>query len=227
MILSWLFPSAPLNITSGFILTYTAGETALYSCGGAAEGSRSFLCVNSCATQKDVLIDTTNRTAWAGRFGLVSTPGGWYVLIVHATVGDTGFYLCGYDASGSFLALVDGDELPAPAPATKQPDVCFLLTVGLFLVGVLLGGCAMLLYKWMRQRNLDQKPSEPQHAANINKVTDPCDVCVRVRKCSTRSWSPQEETCLFSCELSCLCLLPSLQLPSVDADSLVSGRSCV
>ncbi|XP_067384118.1 uncharacterized protein [Channa argus] len=116
--------SDELDKNTGFIRTNVEGETLSKPCYDEVNRSRFFFCKDDCKKQEDVLIETDQKKAQSGRYGVEYIDGsayGLYVTITQVKKSDSGQYKCGYgralspDSSKTFSLIV------IEAPTTLEP----------------------------------------------------------------------------------------------------------
>ncbi|KAK2898121.1 polymeric immunoglobulin receptor-like [Channa argus] len=110
-----------------FMTTDVEGETIKKPCHREANQSRIFFCKGDCKTEEDVLIETDEKKAQSGRYGIEyieESIFGLYVTIKQVKKSDTGQYKCGYgralspDSPFTFsLIVIDDPSTSKPTPS--------------------------------------------------------------------------------------------------------------
>ncbi|KAK2850834.1 hypothetical protein Q5P01_007110 [Channa striata] len=113
-----------LDRNAGFVRTNIEKESSRYPCNYDVNRSKFFLCRDDCKKEEDVLIETDQKKAQSGRYGIEYVDGsifGLYATITQVKTSDTGRYKCGYgrasspDSSRTFSVFV------TEAPVTLKP----------------------------------------------------------------------------------------------------------
>ncbi|KAK2850841.1 hypothetical protein Q5P01_007117 [Channa striata] len=120
-----------LDKNSGFIWTNIEGENFTFPCNYDVDRGRFFFCRDDCKKEEDVLIETDQKKAQSGRYGVEydkSYAYGLSVTITHMKTSDTGRYKCGYgrasspDSSRTFSVIVTEDPTTLKSSQTLRPS---------------------------------------------------------------------------------------------------------
>ncbi|KAK2850842.1 hypothetical protein Q5P01_007118 [Channa striata] len=120
-----------LDKNSGFIWTNIGGENFTFPCKYDVDRGRLFFCRDDCKKEEDVLIETDQKKAQSGRYGVEYIDGsifGLYATITRMKTSDTGRYKCGYgrasspDSSRTFSVIVTEDPTTLKSSQTLRPS---------------------------------------------------------------------------------------------------------